>query len=112
MVVVDSSALIPLSRVGRLDRIPAVFDVIWTTAHVRDEVMMEGKRGTAALSSFLETVSVREPPADAGKVATLEGIAAADAGLVLLADERTRYFSPTTRASSRSPAATVSNAGG
>ena len=88
MVVVDSSALIPLARVGRLDRIPAVFDVIWTTSHVRGEVLTEGKRGTAALSSFFETVSVGEPPGDADKIATLEGIAAADAGLVLLADER------------------------
>jgi predicted nucleic acid-binding protein len=36
----------------------------------------------------LEKVSEREPPADACKVANLEGIAAADAGVVLLADER------------------------
>jgi predicted nucleic acid-binding protein len=88
MVGVDSSALIPLARVGRLVRIPAVFDEIWTTSHVREEVLMEGKRGTAALSSFSEKVSVREPPADACEVATLEGIAAADARLILLADER------------------------
>jgi len=57
-------------------------------SHVRDEVLTEGKRGTAALSSFVEKVSVREPPADTCKVATLEWIAAGDAGLVLLADER------------------------
>lgn len=86
MVVVDSSALIPLARVGRLELIPTVFDEIRTTPDVRDEVLIKGKRGTAALSDFFEDVAIREPPDDASDVAVLEGITVADAGVVLLAD--------------------------
>ncbi|NGM69029.1 hypothetical protein G6M89_08385 [Natronolimnobius sp. AArcel1] len=87
MVVVDSSALIPLAWVGRLDLIDAVFDEVRTTAAVKDEVLIEGKRGTAALTSFLENVSICETPTDAENVASLEGIAVADASVILLADE-------------------------
>jgi len=53
MVVVDSSALIPLARVGRLDLIPAVFETIATTEAVAREVVVEGKPGAAALEEFL-----------------------------------------------------------
>ncbi|WP_254521586.1 hypothetical protein [Natrinema caseinilyticum] len=85
MVVVDSSALIPLAWVGRLDLVSASFDDIRTTDAVREEVLTEGKRGTAALDTFLEDVAIHEPPADADTVATMEGIAVADASVVLLA---------------------------
>lgn len=86
MVVVDSSALIPLARVGRLTLISAVFSEIQTTQRVRDEVLTEGKRGTASLSSFLDDVPIREAPTDAEEVASLDGIAVADASVILLAD--------------------------
>jgi len=85
MVVVDSSALIPLAWVGRLDLIETRFDDIRTTAGVREEVLVEGKRGTATLDSFLDEVAVRETPANADRVAQLEGIAVTDAAVVLLA---------------------------
>jgi Predicted nucleic acid-binding protein, contains PIN domain len=88
MVVVDSSALIPLSWVSRLNLITATYDEIRTTEHVRDEVLTEGKRGTVALKSFLEDVSIHETPSDAKEVASLEGIAVADASVIILADER------------------------
>lgn len=88
MVVVDSSALIPLAWAGRLDSIAAVFDEVETTGEVRGEVLVEGKRGTAALESFLEEATVREAPAEAERVADLEGIAIADASVVLLAEDR------------------------
>ncbi len=84
MVVVDSSALIPLSWVGRLELITATCDEVRTTEHVRDEVLTEGKRGTAPLKSFLEDVSICETPPEAEKVASLEGIAVADASVILL----------------------------
>jgi len=85
MVVVDSSALIPLAWVGKLDLVTAAFDDIRTTAAVREEVLTEGKRGTAALDAFLEDVAVHEPPASAEEVAAMEGIAVADASVILLA---------------------------
>jgi predicted nucleic acid-binding protein len=87
MVVVDSSALIPLARIGRLDLLSAVFDEIRTPDGVREEVTAEGQRGTAPLRSFLEDVTVCETPAQAEEVAAMEGIAVTDAAVVLLADE-------------------------
>ena len=86
MVVVDSSALIPLAWVGRLELIPAAFDDIRTTEDVRDEVLTEGQRGTAALDEFLSDVPVRETPARAEEVASMEGLAAADASVILVAE--------------------------
>jgi predicted nucleic acid-binding protein len=86
MVVVDSSALIPLAWVGRLDLVTEAFDEIRTTDRVRDEVVTEGKRGTAPLTSFLSDVETCETPAEAEGVASLEGVAVADASVILLAD--------------------------
>lgn len=85
MVVVDSSALIPLAWVGRLGLVSTAFEDVRTTAAIRDEVLVEGTRGTAALEEFLTDVSVHEPPADADDVASMEGIAVADASVILLA---------------------------
>lgn len=86
MVVVDSSALIPLSWVGRLDLIPAAFDDIRTTEAVRAEVLTEGKRGTAALETFLSDVTVTKSSSRAESVSSMEGIAVADASVILLAE--------------------------
>ncbi len=86
MVVVDSSALIPLAWVGRLDLVTTTFDDVGVPEAVRTEVLAEGKRGTAALEGFLDDVAVRETPAGAEEVADLEGVAVADASVVLLAD--------------------------
>lgn len=87
MVVVDSSALIPLAWVGRLDLITATFDERRTTEAVREEVLIEGKRGTAALDEFLEDASVLEIPEKAEEVASMEGVAVADASVILAADD-------------------------
>lgn len=87
MVVVDSSALIPLARIGRLELIASCFDEVRTTGGVRDEVLVDGKRGTAQLESFVETVSVHERPPRAESVAQLEGISTTDASVILVADE-------------------------
>lgn len=86
MVVIDSSALIPLAWVGRLDLVSTAFDKVRTTEEVRDEVLTEGKRGTAALDEFLADVAVHETPARAEEVASLEGVAVADASVILLAE--------------------------
>ncbi|WIV65854.1 hypothetical protein [Natrialbaceae archaeon AArc-T1-2] len=86
MVVVDSSALIPLAWVGRLDLVSTSFDDIRTTEEVREEVLTEGKRGTATLDEFLADVAVRGMPDAADEVASMEGIAVADASVILLAE--------------------------
>lgn len=87
MTVLDSSAVIPLAWVGRLDLLEAVFAELRTVDAVREEVLTPGKPGTAALEAFLEDVSVHEAPAEASEVAALEGIETADAAVVLLADD-------------------------
>jgi predicted nucleic acid-binding protein len=86
MVVVDSSALIPLAWVGRLDLVSTAFDDVRTTEEVRAEVLIEGKRGTAALDCFLEGVTVHETPDSAQEVASMEGVATADASVIVLAE--------------------------
>jgi predicted nucleic acid-binding protein len=88
MVVVDSSALIPLAWIGRLDLLSAVFDDISTTELVESEVVVEGKPGTSALKRFLDGVAVLDTPEEAEAIAELEGIALADASVVLLAEAR------------------------
>ncbi|QSX00761.1 hypothetical protein [Haloterrigena alkaliphila] len=86
MVVVDSSALIPLAWIGRLDLVSTAFDDIRTTEDVREKVLTEGKRGAAALDEFLSDVAVHRTPDAADEVATMEGIAVADASVILLAE--------------------------
>jgi len=88
MTVLDSSALIPLAWVGRLDLLDAVFADLRTVDPVREEVLTPGKPGTAALDAFLEDVTVHDVPAEAGDVAALERIETTDAAVVLLAAER------------------------
>jgi len=87
MVVVDSSVLIPLAWIGRLGLISAMFEEIRTTNDVREEVLVEGKPGTAALGVFFDAVTVQETPEDAERVASMEGIAVADASVILLAED-------------------------
>ena len=88
MVVVDSSALIPLARAGQLDLITAVFDACHVTEDIVDEVVVEGKRGSSALQTFVEGCKIHGMPNDATQVAELEGITAADASVILLAQSR------------------------
>jgi predicted nucleic acid-binding protein len=86
MVVVDASALIPLAWVGELDLITTMFDGIRTTEEVRDEVLTKGKRGTSVLDRFLENVTIHQQPANATEMASVAGIAVADASVILLAE--------------------------
>ena len=87
MVVVDSSALIPLAWVGRLDLVATAFDEVRTTEAVRAEVLTEGKRGTTALDEFLGGVAVHDARDRADEVGSMEGIAVADASVILLAED-------------------------
>ncbi len=86
MVVVDSSALIPLAWIGRLDLVSSAFDEVQTAQEVREEVLTGGKRGTATLDEFLTDVAVHGTPDTADEVAAMEGIAVADASVILLAE--------------------------
>lgn len=88
MIIVDSSALIPLAWVGCLDLISATFDEIRTTPLVREVVLVDGERGTASPHAFFEQVATCETPPRAEEVASLEGITKADASVVLLADNQ------------------------
>jgi len=92
MAVVDSSALIQLPWIGRFDLVATAFDEVRTTADVREEVLTEGKRGTAALDEFLADVAVHDTPARAGEVSSMDGIAVADASVVLLAANDEEVF--------------------
>ena len=86
MVVVDASALIPFAWVGRLELITDVFDTVETTEIVEAEVLVDGKRGTASLETFLADVTVHAVPDRSEAVAQLEGIAVGDASVILLAE--------------------------
>lgn len=86
MVVVDSSALIPLAWVGRLDLITTHFEDIQTVDEVREEVLVDGKRGAARLEDFLESVTVHPRPPEAEHVADLEGLSVTDAAVILQAE--------------------------
>ena len=88
MVVVDSSALIPLARAGRLKLLTAVFDACHVTEEIVDEIVVEGKRGSSALQTFVERCEIHGMPDDAPRMAELEGITAADASVILLAQSR------------------------
>lgn len=54
MVVVDSSALIPLIRIGRLDLLRKVFDKIIVPETVWEEVAVEGKKLGRPVKDFEE----------------------------------------------------------
>lgn len=89
MVVVDSSALIPLARTGNLSLITHVFDRIETTEDVYRETVESGGRGASAIKEHLENeATIRQSDSGAETVAEAEGIADADASLLLLSEER------------------------
>jgi predicted nucleic acid-binding protein len=98
MVVLDSSALIPLARIGGLDLLYGACDDFRTVDGVVSEVLVPGKPGTAPLESFLADVEVHEAPDDASHVADLEGIAETDAAVVLLASKLDGYLLANDRA--------------
>lgn len=85
MVVLDSSALIPLAQTGNLDLLYGAYNGLRTVQPVVSEVVVAGKPGSAALDSFLDDVDIHETADDASQVAELEGLAETDAAVVLLA---------------------------
>lgn len=92
MVVVDSSALIPLARIGKLFLIPEIYGKTFTTKHVFRETVEEGegRLGTAeiknAFDKWIKVIEIEKEKAQ--KIAELEGIETADAAVILLAGEK------------------------
>ena len=91
MVVVDSSVLIPLSKVGRLNLIEENFDEIVTTECIYEEVVVEGKerRGVSKLKEcFDDWISIENfDNQRAEEISELEGITTADASLLVLSED-------------------------
>lgn len=91
MVVVDSSALIPLARAGKLELIEKVYEEIHAPEEVYRETVEEGKgkQGTAELKEFFQDIDLsRSKDERIENIAEMEGVAKADVSVVLLAERK------------------------
>lgn len=90
MIAIDSSPLIHLSKIGRLDILENCSLI--TTESVRGEVIIEGKVGASMLKEFfkhVEVVKLSERDIDtASSIAKSEYVHQADAELLLLAKKK------------------------
>jgi len=92
MVVVDSSGLIPLAKTGWLKLIRDNFNEIITTDHIYNETVVQGKgmEGTSEIKkAFDGWIEIEKVDIIYSKeLADIEGIAVADASLLILAEKR------------------------
>ncbi len=92
MVVVDSSVLIPLSRIGKLNLLRKIFKEIKVTEEIYKEVVKEskGRSGTSeieeACKDWIKVCKIKSR-VNIQKIAKSEGIEKADVSTVLLAKE-------------------------
>ena len=90
MIAIDSTPLIHLSKIGRLDILENCSLI--TTESVRGEVIIEGKMGASMLKEFfkrVEVVKLSERDIDtASSIAKSEDVHQADAELLLLAKRK------------------------
>jgi predicted nucleic acid-binding protein len=90
VIAIDSSPLIHLSKIGRLDILENCSLI--TTESVRGEVIIEGKVGASMLKEFfkhVEVVKLSERDIDtASSIAKSEYVHQADAELLLLAKKK------------------------
>lgn len=90
MIAIDSTPLIHLSKIGRLDILENCSLI--TTESVRGEVIIEGKMGASMLKEFfkrVEVVKLSERDIDtASSIAKSEDVHQADAELLLLAKKK------------------------
>lgn len=92
MVVVDSSGLIPLAKIGRLKLIRGNFYEIVTTDQIYNETVVDGigMEGTSeikkAFDEWIRIENVDEIQSE--ELAEMEGITVADASLLILAGKR------------------------
>lgn len=91
MVVVDSSALIPLARIGRLALLRDAFEKIQTPKQVYKETVLQGKgkRGASTLkesfASWIATAKMKHRHIQ--EIAELEGIESTDASVIVMAEK-------------------------
>ncbi len=89
MVVIDSSALIPLARTGNLNLLKQ-FKELKTTSEIKEEVIDQGKgkKGTSDLKRYFKNIEIKEVNTkETEELAELEGVTKADASLILLAQQ-------------------------
>jgi len=89
MVVVDSSVLISLSRIGKLNLLKRYFQEIKITQEIYDEVEA-GEIGSSEVEDACsEWITINKPKNTASiyKISKLEKIEKADASVILLAQE-------------------------
>lgn len=90
MIAIDSSPLIHLSKIGRLDILENCSLI--TTESVRGEVLVEGKAGVSGLKEFFNQVEVvklsKKDINTASSIVKSEYVHQADAELLLLAKRK------------------------
>lgn len=90
MIAIDSTPLIHLSKIGRLDILENCSLI--TTESVRGEVIIEGKVGASMLKEFFKRVEVvklsERDIGTASSIAKSEDVHQADAELLLLAKKK------------------------
>lgn len=87
MVVVDSSALIPLARSGNLSLVGESYENIFAVEEVKDETVAPGKRGSSELDeAFSDWIEVEEVESSSD-LAEMEGIEETDARAIMLAEK-------------------------
>lgn len=91
-MIVDSSILIHLSKIGKLSLLKDFFETVIITEDIYRETVVEakGKVGVSAIEQATQNWIVVQKLKDkkaVNKVAKLEGIEPADASLIVLAEE-------------------------
>ena len=89
MVIVDSSILIHLSRIGKLSLLKKFFEKIKITKYIYEEVKV-GKRGSSEIEKACKEwiiLSKQRKFEEINDISRLEGIEKADASIILLAKE-------------------------
>lgn len=85
MVVVDSSILIPLARIGKLSLLKRFFEEVKTVRGVYSECVLEatGKPGVSEIKEACNHwIQVVEPPEKVEETAKLEGVEKTDVSLI------------------------------
>ena len=90
MVVVDSSVLIPLSRIGKLSLLKKFFKKIKITQDVYDEIITGNIGFSEVEKAFKDWILLGKvkTSSEVDKLSKLEGIENADAPIILLAEEK------------------------
>lgn len=89
MAVADSSVIVPLLRIGKLELLKSYFGKIQIPQEVQNEIIV-GQIGVSVFADACKkwvNVSLKEFP-EAENIAKREGISTTDATLILLAEER------------------------